>query len=185
MPNIVSYLKQTRQKPREDENEASQKKDLNTWTKYYRIYSKSNKMKKTILFATIALTIASFIGCKKDETTTSTPATCTFNKTNLVGTWKFDNVKDSTGADALSKVDNCIVGHSLIFTTDSVNSLCESKNEKYNITTTVNSKNYLTIGTSFYDLEVVAFDCKTLEINILVNRPSFYVGIAKYKFIKQ
>jgi len=134
-------------------------------------------MKKTILFAIIAFTLSILIGCKKDRTT------CTFDKSNFIGSWKFDSVKDSTGVDALSKVDNCIVGSSLNFSIDSVNNLCGSKNEEYYFTTTVNSKNYLTIG--IYDLEVVAFDCKTLEINIPVNRPSFYVGIAKYKFIKQ
>jgi hypothetical protein len=143
-------------------------------------------MKKTILLATITLAIATFIGCKKDDTTTTTPTTCTFNNTSLVGTWKFTNVKDSTGVDILDKVDNCIIDAYRKFSIDSMtNSGCNNGNIsifKYN-TANINSKNYLIIGND--SLELLNFDCTKYTQKIFLNRTGRFVGTAYYTFTKQ
>jgi hypothetical protein len=142
-------------------------------------------MKKTILFATIVLTIATFVGCKKDETTTSTPSTCTFNNTSLVGTWKFSNVKDSTGLDILDKVDNCVVDMNYIFTKDSVmTTKCGRANINFPFkAVTINNTNKLVLSTD--SLEVSSFDCKNITYKQFLNRSGRFVGTAFYSFTKQ
>jgi hypothetical protein len=142
-------------------------------------------MKKTILFATIVLSIASFIGCKKDETTTSTPSTCTFNNTSLVGTWKFSNVRDSLGNDILSKVDNCMDGNIFTFTKDSFQtSKCDNSNvNSYYTATVVDNIKYLTIGGN--KITVSNFDCKTMTFTQNINRSGMFVGTAYYSMLKQ
>jgi hypothetical protein len=91
-------------------------------------------MKKTILFATIALTIATIVGCKKDETTTN-PTTCKFEDANYLGSWKVTKVvRVSDGVDItedyFTKEEPCDRNKVTIFKTNGIASFTVSGNDK-------------------------------------------------------
>jgi hypothetical protein len=133
---------------------------------------KQLKMKKTILFATIALTLVSIIGCKKEETSSSK---CLWNSSTLAGkTYKLTKViivSNGVTTDATSTyltqpcANNTSTLTATTYTTTLASGCNASETSGTYTTTTENGKNYYTTtptgSTISSKQEVSSFDCNS------------------------
>jgi hypothetical protein len=128
-------------------------------------------MKKTILFATIALAISSFVGCKKDETTTANTTTCNWDNTFLNGK-TFNTTKIERGTGSSNDSIKAIATYS--FTSDSLTRVYTQRVPQQTVTRAyktllINQKKYLQIG--FDTLTVLNQDCNSFKFTTSDREP--------------
>ena len=136
---------------------------------------------KIISIVTFVISVTIFQSCKKNELNADS-VNCIFNNKNLVGTWNFSAVKDSTGNNILSKVDDCITKNVLTFTLDSLKtSACGYSNNHIHYTTSViDNKNYLVFNINNDKSYVSDFKCNSMTISEKSD-----IGNVYYTFVKK